>query len=801
VRAALALGLALIGPGLALAQDEAPRLGGRAVLPSGRLAPGPASGRRLQAATHGVAPPFAGQPIQGVSGLVHLGEVEGGGGAQRWLALVDNGYGTPESSADFRLRLYPLTVDFRRGSVEVGAPIELADPDRHVPWPIVEQWTDGRPLTGADFDPESIQRAPDGTLWIGEELGPFVLHVGPTGRLLEPPLALPDPDGPAGRTLASPHSPLVEEGCGLRALQALDAHRRARGGARPPVCAAWELLLDDRDPKTGVPTRLAPPAGLPAASSELFDVAALHAAGFRVVPWTVNDPARMGALIRLGVDGLISDDPELLWKAAAAVDLNQDGVPDLIGQDGLLDPRRFDAQGHRGARDLRPENTLPAFEAALDWCMTTLETDCGLTADGVVVLCHDARLSSARGRRLDGAPYGPDQELVLRETTLDRLQSELVADRLAPERPKQTNDRALSPVAVAFARERRLVDPYVVPTLQQLLQFTAFYAAWYGRNGQGGGHPDAARRALNARRVRFDVETKVDARRGPNRAPTPDATTLTRAVLAVVERMGLAERTTLQSFDVASLLVAHEVAPAVETAWLVGDFPAVPGDPSEDGASFQGAPSPWLAGLGWPYRVTRGGSEPRVRRTGGLEGMALSPDGRTLHPLLEKPLVGAPAGELLLFELDLETRRFGPTRRYQLDPRAAAIGDFQLLRGGRGRGLVLERDDSEGDLTGFKRLFLVELGAPGEPVKKTELLDLLAIPDPDGVAPPVAGDVGLGARFALPLQTLESVVQLGPDLLVVANDSNYPFQAGRHVEGDRPDDTELVLVRLPKFDE
>lgn len=789
MRLAFALGLALLASGLAAA-DEGPRLVGRAVLPSGALAPGPASGRRLQTATHGVGPPFAGQPIQGVSGLVYLGHDDG---AQRWLALVDNGYGTPESSADFRLRLYPLTVDFRTGAVEVGAPIELADPDRRVPWPIVEEWTDGRPLTGADFDPESIQRAPDGTLWIGEELGPFLLHVDPTGRLLEPPLALPDPDAPDGPTLASPHSPLVEEGCGLRLLQALDAHRRARRGARPPVCAPWDLLLDDRDPRTGVPTRLAPPAGLPAASSELFDVAALHAAGFRVVPWTVNDPARMAALVRLGVDGLISDDPELLWKAAAAVDLNRDGVPDLVGADGLLDPRRFDAQGHRGARDLRPENTLPAFEAALDWCMTTLETDCGLTADGVVVLCHDARLSSAKARRLDGAAYGPDEEVVLRDTPLARLQGELVADRLLPDRPRQANDRALSPVAVAFARERRLADAYVVPTLQQLVQFTAFYAAWYGKNGQGGGHPDAARRALNARRVRFDVETKVDPRRGPARAPTADAATLTRAVLAVVERLGVAERTTLQSFAVESLLVAHEVAPAVETAWLVGDFPALPGDPDQDGASLQG--DRWLAGCGWPYRSTRADRPARVRRTGGLEGLALSPDGRTLRPLLEQPLVGAARGELLLFELDLETRRFGPTRRYPLDPRATAIGDLQLLRDGRG--LVLERDDSEGDLQGFKRLFLVELGPPGEPVKKTELLDLLSIPDPDGVAPPVAGDVGLGPRFALPLQTLESVVQVGPDLLVVANDSNYPFQAGRHVEADRPDDTELVLVRVP----
>ncbi|MCP4427904.1 MAG: glycerophosphodiester phosphodiesterase, partial [Chloroflexi bacterium] len=36
-------------------------------------------------------------------------------------------------------------------------------------------------------------------------------------------------------------------------------------------------------------------------------------------------------------------------------------------------PAGFDAQGHRGARGLKPENSLPAFETALDLGVTTLE--------------------------------------------------------------------------------------------------------------------------------------------------------------------------------------------------------------------------------------------------------------------------------------------------------------------------------------------------------------------------------------------------------------------------------------------
>ena len=53
----------------------------------------------------------------------------------------------------------------------------------------------------------------------------------------------------------------------------------------------------------------------------------------------------------------------------------------------------FELQGHRGARGLKPENTLPSFEAALDVGVASIETDIHLTADGVPVLFHDASLN------------------------------------------------------------------------------------------------------------------------------------------------------------------------------------------------------------------------------------------------------------------------------------------------------------------------------------------------------------------------------------------------------------------------
>ena len=53
----------------------------------------------------------------------------------------------------------------------------------------------------------------------------------------------------------------------------------------------------------------------------------------------------------------------------------------------------FDLQGHRGARGLAPENTLPAFERALALGVTTLELDIAVTKDGVLVISHEPALN------------------------------------------------------------------------------------------------------------------------------------------------------------------------------------------------------------------------------------------------------------------------------------------------------------------------------------------------------------------------------------------------------------------------
>jgi len=121
----------------------------------------------------GGALPIEGQSVQGFSGIVALSRTE-------FLALTDNGFGNKLNSADALLMVHRLGVDWDAGRVTRQATVFLRDPQRKVPFLIVNENTRERYLTGADFDPESIQ--PVGNeWWIGDEFGPYVLRVDTNG--------------------------------------------------------------------------------------------------------------------------------------------------------------------------------------------------------------------------------------------------------------------------------------------------------------------------------------------------------------------------------------------------------------------------------------------------------------------------------------------------------------------------------------------------------------------------------------------------------------------------------------------
>lgn len=787
-----------------------PVLSGRAVLPAATFADGPVSGQYLGGtAFNGQTAPFARQPVQGFSAVLPAGNGS-------YFVMADNGYGSLENSADFNLRVYTLTPSFKTasggsGAVNVNSFFELKDPNRRIPFAITNHFTTERVLTGADFDIEAMQRTPDGTFWFGDEFGPFLIHTDASGVVLEAPISLPDFEN-SGKQIRAPQSPLAEETSALRIMNAARAHAFANGAKRAPGFSPYYVELKynvngvSSNPNQHYARGSNPQPGLTAATSEIHDVASIKSAGFGVVPYTVNTTAEMTTLLKAGVTGIISDRPDLLFAAVADYDANNDGTKgDYLASDGLIDPAKFDAQGHRGARNLRPENTLPAFEAALDNLVTTLETDTGITSDGVSVLKHDPYIEAVKCRRTDGTAYNAADEVLIKNLTAAQIQSTFTCDKLF-RGASQVNDPALSPVSVALANSKGYSGPYIVPRTQDVFDLVTAYINYY-KTGAGSSNAQAALRVKNAERVRFNLETKINPRSdrdGKNNVykdRTVGFEQMADTLSGLIVSNGMQARADIQSFDFRTLLRVQERVPSIRTVYLFGDFP-IYGDAanSDDGTNMQGegtANTPWMAGLQWPYRSTVTSNATRAQRSGGFEGMAMSPDGSKLYPLLELPLTGQDAKILLISEFDVATKRYtGVQYRYVLETRGTNIGDFTLYS--PAEGIVIERDGTQGDVNGFKKLYGIKLGAAGSAVAKTELVDLINIADPSGIsAGGATGDVGLGNPFRMPFTTIEDVYVIDARTLLVINDNNYPFGLGRHVGSRLADDNEFILVTLP----
>ena len=206
-----------------------------------------------------------------------------------------------------------------------------------------------------------------------------------------------------------------------------------------------------------------------------------------------------------------------------------------------------------------------------------------------------------------------------------------------------------------------------------------------------------------------------------------------------------------------------------------------------------------------------------VRRSKGFEGMAVSPDGKFLYPLLEGALWSETANGietkdgkafLRILEFDVEKGQFtGKGYKYTLEAPTNSIGDFNLIDATSG--LIIERDDSEGDpalacLEGapkpdcfnvparFKRIYKVDLGQSDADgfVKKVGYIDLMDIDDPQKLA----RQGGKDGKLTFPFFTIENVDVVDADRIIVGNDNNLPFSSGRAL--GKADDNELILLKV-----
>ncbi|AHG18653.1 glycerophosphodiester phosphodiesterase [Chania multitudinisentens RB-25] len=124
----------------------------------------------------GIGLPISGQPRQGHSGIKHMPD------GSYWV-LTDNGFGSKANSPDAMLYLNHYRIDFKEGTVTPLSTLFLHDPDKRVPFHIINESTEKRYLTGSDFDPESFQFAGN-ALWIGDEFGPYLIKTDLNGKVL-----------------------------------------------------------------------------------------------------------------------------------------------------------------------------------------------------------------------------------------------------------------------------------------------------------------------------------------------------------------------------------------------------------------------------------------------------------------------------------------------------------------------------------------------------------------------------------------------------------------------------------------
>lgn len=193
------------------------------------------------------------------------------------------------------------------------------------------------------------------------------------------------------------------------------------------------------------------------------------------------------------------------------------------------------------------------------------------------------------------------------------------------------------------------------------------------------------------------------------------------------------------------------------------------------------------------------GEEPTLGRSKGFEASAPAADGVHAYVFLEGPLLADPnQRRRYIYEFNLKHSRFTGRRwAYRAEDAQWLVADAKLIKGHRL--LVMERDDYEGAQAVFKRVYQIDLtDQDGNGfVAKRQVVNLLDLRDPAGVSLPAEpGDRGLGNPFSFCLRSVESILPLGPRRLLVANDNNYPFDAGRH--DGVPDGNEWIVVRLPR---
>ncbi|GAA4366712.1 esterase-like activity of phytase family protein [Agromyces bauzanensis] len=428
-----------------------PTLVARATLSADHLEPGPASGA-LASPANGRTGPFAGQVVPGFSAMIDNGD-------GTFWAQPDNGFGSKTNSADFLLRNYLVrpaweTAEGGAGQIEIERFISYNDANGVLDFPIVNESTAERLLTGADFDVESVVQAKDGSFWVGEEFGPFLLHFDADGTLLEKPYSLPGgAKSPQNPYLAAGETPRVRPSRGFEALAGSASGRYLYPVLEGPYADDPDLRrreILEFDTKTGAYTDRTWSYQADQDANVVGDAFTVRSDVLLLVERD-DFEGDQSVTKRVYEIDLSRIDDEGYVEKSLVLDALRIANPDLIGagdgygtgeafslpvqsfetvvrlRDGRLligndnnypgndaritgtpDDTEFDVidlekervpssditvVAHRGASGYRPEHTLAAYETAITQCADFIEPDVVATKDGVLVARHENEIS------------------------------------------------------------------------------------------------------------------------------------------------------------------------------------------------------------------------------------------------------------------------------------------------------------------------------------------------------------------------------------------------------------------------
>lgn len=805
-----------------------PKLTGFASLPADTFAEGPAAGRNngegKPISANDRTGPFEGQPVQGFSGVQFAPNSDG---TSFWF-LSDNGFGNKANSSDYLLRLYQLKPDFEENTVEQEGFVQLSDPDHLIPFDIQNEGTEARLLTGSDFDVESFVIAPDNTIWVGDEFGPYLLHFDLTGKLLDAPIATPNF---SKLNTLNGQTPLVighRGASGLRPEHTLEAYELAiEQGAdfiEPDLVTTKDGVLIARHENDLARVELDAEGNLvrdaegnPIVTSESTNVADLAQFADRLTVKTI-DGEKVGG-----------------WFAE---DFTLTEIKQLKARERIPSTRP-------GNTEFNDQFEVPTLAEVID-LVKRVEAETGKKI-GIYPETKHPTFFAKEGTFLDGTPININTSQVLIDTLVENgftKPDRIFIQSFEVENLLRLQDTIMPAAGVDIPLVQLLGDVEDSSINAQGGGFSVPYDITYNFRNLSTEEATALYGGLADRVPNFGQDI-VDREGKPNPDGIPDTTYRDLATAEIFKYIGdtyaegigpwknsfILRKSLEQPVDgngdgVAQITaqLTGEVRPYIQWAHDAGmqvhpytlrneenflvlnpdgtpqtpeqeveqlirlgadgfftDFPAT-GDLVRDRVVADQVRSPDNPA------VLSGDAVANLPRSRGFEGMAISPDGNTLYPVLEWTVTGDPVGALRIHEFDREAKQYeGLVGYYQLEDSSHAIGDITAINDNEY--LVIERDNLQADEAAFKAIFKIDLSkvdAQGF-VEKTELVDLLNVSDPDDLN----GDGS--TRFQFPFQTIEDVLILDENTILVANDNNYPFSVGRP---PAIDNNEIITIEL-----